>query len=340
MRMKSTVTIRDVANKAGVSVSTVSRVLNHRDGVSEETGRRVQEVIAELNYTSSLAARSMRSRCTHILGLIVPDLVNAYSSHIIRGVNAAVKQESYDLLVYPSSHHWNGDCRDHERCQVALLNSGITDGTIVVTPQAASFPLDYPIVVIDPNGEGTNVPSIISTNYIGTMDVMDYLVQLGHRRIGFVSGRADLYSAIRRFQGYVDGLAEHDIPFDETLVAQGDYTWETGYHRARRLLGLANSPTAIFAANDQSAMGVMEAARDLGLSVPQALSVVGFDNVVESGRTTPKLTTVDQSLEAMGYLAVQLVLELVRGKPIDGSIHRLPTRLIVRDSCQPPPSMS
>jgi LacI family transcriptional regulator len=329
-------TIRDVASKAGVSVSTVSRVLNDRDGVSRATYERVRRVIEELNYTSSLAARSMRSHHTHVIGLVVPDLSNSFSNLIIRGVNAAIGEADYGLLVYTSGCRLNEDGILHEQRQVALLNSALTDGTIVVTPRATAFSLSHPVVVIDPNCESSNMPAVLSTNWAGAVAAMEYLIQLGHRRIGLIQGRSDLHSAARRLQGYLDSLEQHGIPYDESLVCAGDFTRETGYRCGCQLLGLAHPPTAIFAANDESAIGAMGAARDAGLGIPADLSVVGFDNITESAWTTPKLTTVDQSLETMGYSAARLLFDLIQGRPVEELIRRLPTKLIVRESCQPP----
>ena len=162
----------------------------------------------------------------------------------------------------------------------------------------------------------------------------DYLIGLGHRRIGFIGGRPDLQCAQRRLQGYQYTLRQANIPLDPALIAAGDFTKETGQECARQLLSLPEPPTAIFAANDQSAMGAIKAARNAGLRVPDDLSVIGFDNIPEAAYFDPALTTIDQFMERMGYTATETLIDLVQGKPLERELHKVPTQLIVRDSCQ------
>lgn len=327
------VRIQDVARAAGVSVTTASRVLNNKADVAPETYERVRRVMQELNYTASLAAKSMRSQTANVIGLLVPEVTEVYNQEIIKGVGAAIRDSGYDLMIYtrgrPTGASW-------ELEHVALLSNGLTDGCIVVTPSAPVFPDTARIVVIDPLGDGANVPSVVARNRAGALAAMEYLIGLGHHRIGFIGGRPDTLSAIRRFEGYRDGLAAAGIAFDPGLVEGGDYTLERALHSARKLLDRPERPTAIFAANDQTAMGVLDIAVALGISVPEELSVVGFDNVPEAGYMTPGLTTVDQSIRDMGKLATQLLLGILRGAEPDDKLSKVPTRLIIRDSCQPP----
>ena len=181
-------TIRDVARAAGVSVSTVSRVLNDKDDVAPDTNRRIRDVIADLGYTSSLAARSMRSHQTGVIGVVVPDLEDPFSIQIVKGIHHAIVDLHYDLIAYTS-----GSIKQHSRAQgeqryVSLLNGSITDGIIVVTPAATRFSTSAPLVAIDPNNECPDCLTVIATNYAGATDAMDYLIGLGHRRIGFIGG--------------------------------------------------------------------------------------------------------------------------------------------------------
>jgi len=336
MRSKEPVVrIQDVARAAGVSVTTASRVLNNKDDVAPETYEKVRRVMRELNYTASLAAKSLRSRTTNVIGLLVPEVTDVFNQEIIRGVGVGIRGSGYDLMIYtrerPTGAAW-------EQQHVALLSSGLTDGCIVVTPSAPSFPDSARIVVIDPQGDGANVPSVVARNRLGALAVMEYLIGLGHRRIGFIGGRPDMLSAIRRFKGYQDGLAAAGIAYDPRLVQQGDYTRERGYEAGRRLLELPDRPTAIFAANDVSAMAVMDAARQLGIRVPQDLSVVGFDNVPEAAQVSPRLTTVDQSIQEMGTLATEMLIGSLRGAAPEQKLLKVPTRLVIRDSCQAPAS--
>ncbi|MCR4405533.1 MAG: LacI family transcriptional regulator [Anaerolineae bacterium] len=333
-RKKGTVTIQDVAETAGVSVSTVSRVLNNKDDVAPATYEKVQRVIEELGYTSSLAARSMRSRRTGVIGLIVPDVGDPFSILVMKGVNRAITELDYDLIIYTSGSIKKRSAAERERHFVSLLNGSIADGVIIVTPAATTFSTAAPVVTIDPNNECPECLTIIATNHAGAIAAMEYLIGLGHRRIGFISGRPDLQSANHRLQGYLDALRQANIPQDPALIEIGDFSRETGRICARRLLSLPEPPTAIFAANDQSAFGAIEAAREMGLRVPDDLSVVGFDNIPEAAYYNPALTTVDQFIEQMGYVATEMLLGLVQGEPLENDLHLMPTQLVVRDSCR------
>jgi LacI family transcriptional regulator len=340
-RNPKAVTIRDVANQAGVSVTTVSRVLNGKDDISEETVKKVMAVVQELGYASSLAARGMRSHRTNLLGLILHDVASLYSQEIMRGVNQVIARIDKDLIIYTSGGLNRENVAQHERHYVALLNGSVTDGAIVVTPTATQFTTHAPLVIIDPNNESPDYPAIIATNQEGALAAMSYLTDLGHRRIGHIAGEMKLISANQRLQGYKDGLAAAGIPLNQDLIEIGDYTTETAVICARKLLSLPDRPTAIFAANDVSAIGVYQAARELGLQIPRDLSVVGFDNLREAAQLNPPLTTIDQSLEKMGIIATEMLVELVKGESLqinpaeEGNLYKIPTQLVIRDSCAP-----
>lgn len=340
------ITIRDVANKAGVSVTTVSRVLNGKDDISEPTIQKVLAVVQELGYASSLAARGMRSHRTNLIGLILHDVASLYSQEIMRGVNQAIARIDKDLIIYTSGGLNRENVAQHERHYVALLNGSVTDGAIMVTPTATQFTTHAPLVIIDPNTEAPDYPAIIATNQEGALAAMSYLIDLGHRRIGHIAGEMKLISASQRLQGYKDSLAVAGIPLNEDLIEMGDYTTETAVICARKLLSLPDRPTAIFAANDASAIGVYQAARELGLQIPGDLSVIGFDNLRDAAHLNPPLTTIDQPLEKMGTIATEMLVELVKGKPLPinpaepANLYKIPTQLVIRDSCAPVPSLS
>jgi len=333
-RNKRPTTIRDVATAAGVSVSTVSRVLNDKDDIAPETYERVKTVISEMGYASSLAARSMRSLRTNVVGLIIPDAGEPFPIEVMKGVNNAIAALDYDLIIYTCGDTHKHYAADRERKFVSLLNNSITDGVIVVTPAATHFPTSAPVVAVDPHYEITEYPSVISTNREGAMEAMNYLIQLGHRRIGFISGRFDLMSANRRLRGYQDSLDQAGIPIDPTLIVQGDFTAGAGLRCARQLLSLPEPPTAIFAANDQSALGAYQAAHESGLTIPADLSIIGFDNIPDAAQVDPGLTTVDQSIQEMGKIAIQMLLSLIDGESLENHIVKTSTRLVIRGSCQ------
>jgi len=335
-RLKATVTIHDVARAAGVSVSTVSRVLNDKDDVAETTYSRVQKVISELGYTSSLAAKSMRSHKTNVIGLIMPDLAEAFPIEVMKGVDRAIAQYNYDLIVYTNGDIHKNTSAEKERHYVSLLNNSITDGIIIVTPVTTTFATNAPVVAVDPNNETPDCPAVIATNRDGALSAMNYLTELGHRRIGYVGGRTDLQSAIRRLQGYVDGLQQAGIEVNQDLVTVGNFTQESGYQCGMELLTKGERPTAVFAANDRSAFGLIKAAQELGLNIPNDLSVVGFDNIPETAYyLSIGLTTVCQSVQQMGSVATDMLLKLINKEQLDEKLYKMPTQLIVRGSCRP-----
>jgi LacI family transcriptional regulator len=192
--------------------------------------------------------------------------------------------------------------------------------------------VDAPIVSIDPLASNPNFPAVHATNYQGALDAMEYLIGLGHKRIGYIGGRAELESASRRLKGYRDALEKAGLPIDESLIVSGDYTTETGVSGARQLLALENPPTAIFSSNDQMAMGVYQVAQELGVRIPEDLSVVGFDNITESKYMG--LTTVDQFISEMGYVATQILIKLINGESLEEQAYRMQTKLVIRNSCR------
>ena len=328
------VRIQDVARSAGVSVSTVSRVLNGKVDVAAATYTRVRKIIDELGYSSSLAAKGMRSHRTNVIGVIIFDLSLSFCTEVVRGIDQTVQARAYDLLVYTSNRAKHSGDAGWERKVIAQLNGGIVDGIIFVTPTSVNLPTTYPLVAIDP-GDASDFPAVLSTNQAGASEAVNYLIGLGHRQIGLIGGSSALLSARQRRQGYEAALQAAGLPVLPEFYAQGDYSRQTAAGAAYQLLTLPNRPTAILAANDQSAFAVLEIASQLGMQVPQDLSVIGFDNTPESAYTKPPLTTVDQSLTAMGSQAAELLIQLIEGQPVEQRLYSLPTRLVVRQSCQP-----
>ena len=330
---KRAVTIQDVAEAAGVSVSTVSRVLNAKVDVAIDTQERILTVIDELGYTTNLAAKSMRSLKKNLLGLIIPDIGFPYSIEIMKGIDRAIAESDYDLLLFTTGGLQTKDLVARTQYYVSLLNNSLTDGVLIVASDVTDIKSGGLIVSVDPHLALPNYPSVQGTNYQGAKDVMRYLISLGHKRIGFIDGWAGAGTAERRIKGYRDGLKEAEIEIDEALIVPGDYSTERAKQSALVLLKLDPPPTAIFASNDQSALGVYHAAETLGLRVPDDVSVVGFDNIAEAKYIG--LTTVDQSLSEMGYIATQMLIQLVNGELLqDSHVHKVPTKLIIRSSCR------
>ena len=331
-KKKRTVTIRDVAKTAGVSVSTVSRVLNGKADVASDTQDRILSVIDDLGYTTNLAARSMRSQKNYMVGLIMPDIAYPFAIEVMKGVNQAIAQSEFDLLVYTTGDVRKSGQASHEQKYVSLLTNSITDGVIIVAPVAGEYLTNAPIVSIDPLMSNPHYPSVHATNYHGASEAMQYLLDLGHRRIAHISGRAELESSNRRLKGYLDSLEKAGVAIDPDLIVAGDYTTGTGAKAARELLALDCPPTAIFASNDQTAMGVYQVAEEIGLRIPEDLSVIGFDNIMESKYMG--LTSIDQFISEMGFVATQMLIKLINDEPLEAQTYRMQTRLVIRNSCQ------
>jgi LacI family transcriptional regulator len=329
----SRTTIRDVAERAGVSVATVSKVLNGRYGVSASTLAHVQAVIEELGYHSSIVASSLRSHRTNVVGILVADL-EPFSTELLKGAAGAVRDTPYELVVYSAGGR-AADRVGWERRYLSRLGGTLIDGALLVTPTVVDAQVGIPVVAVDPHTGDSGVPTIASDNLHGARLATEHLLELGHRRIGFIAGRADLESARLREQGYRLALADAGIEVDPALLGEGSFEVEPAHKSALEMLLGAEPPTAIFAANDLSALGVLAAAAELGIDVPADLSIVGFDNVPESVMSEPPLTTVDQSIQLMGRRAVEMLLGLLGGAEIPQRI-TLSTRLVQRKSTAAP----
>ncbi len=325
------ITIVDVAAAAGVSVATVSKVINDRYGVAEKTSARVRAVIDELGYTSSLVAQSLRSRRSNVIGILVSD-IESFNAELLKGAARAIRGTGYDLVVF-SDCGQREDQVGWERRSLARV-SALTDGAILVTPSGIDVTSSAPIVAVDHNVQSSTLPTVDADNLSGAVTATEHLIRLGHRRIGFLAGRPDLESARLREQGYRQALEAAGIPFDPNLVRVGSYQPEAAREAARDLLASEPQPTAIFAANDASAIETIAVAKALGLTVPGDLSVVGFDNVPESALCEPPLTTVEQPIQRMGEEAVRLLLALIDDPTGPPAQVVLPTRLVERASCR------
>lgn len=328
--MTRRVTITDVARAADVSVATVSKVINGRYGVAQATSTRVQQVIEDLGYESSLVARSLRSHRTHVIGILVAEF-EPFSTEILKGAAAAVADAGYELLAYTGASSGPG----WERRYLSRLSGTLIDGAVLVTPSVVDVDAQVPVVAVDPHTGPSGFPSVDSDNLTGARLATDHLIELGHRRIGFLGGRPDLESSQLRETGYREALAAAGLPVDESLIRVGDYRSEPARAPMSELLALGNRPTAVFAANDISAIAAMEVATEAGLRVPDDLSVVGFDDVPEAAGATPPLTTVRQPIQRLGAEAVTLLLALLDGERPASTHIRLDTTLVRRGSTAP-----
>jgi len=325
-------TINDVATAAGVSVATVSKAVNGRYGIAPATAARVLKIVQELGYESSLVASSMRSRKTGVIGVLIADF-EPFSAEILKGVGAELRDSHYDLLAYAGSHQQQGP--GWERRSLQRLSGTLIDGAIIVTPTVVSAAADIPVVAIDPHAGRADLPTVESDSFSGARQATQYLIELGHTRIGFIGGRPDLRSAALRDAGYRRALADAGILFDPALVRNGQYLQETAREPAMSLLRGPRRPTAVFAANDLSGIATLEAAAELGLDVPGDLSVIGFDDIPEASQMTPPMSTIRQPMQTLGAVAARMVVGLLAGEQPETMHILLPTRLIPRATTAP-----
>jgi LacI family transcriptional regulator len=328
------VTIRHVAEEARVSRMTVMRVLHNKPDVSEETRRRITEIMQTLGYVPRAVSR-VKPRDGKIVGLLIPDITTFYMGEILRGVSRAADQLNYGLMLYTQG---TTDHAKRTSYYLAVFDNTLVDGVLLVVPYDYEAIVNdlkrhsLPYVIIDHHNDTGSEPAVAATNRKGALDAMRYLLALGHRRIGFITGRGDLICSRDRLQGYRDGLAEVGLPFDPALVREGDFSQPTGFRQGQALLELKDPPTAIFASNDVMAFGVMDAAKTAGLNIGQDISVVGFDDIYSASQSYPPLTTVHQPLATMGEAALQMLITLLEGRPCLTLRQEMPTELIIRGS--------
>jgi LacI family transcriptional regulator len=317
-----------------VSVATVSKVLNNRYGVAASTYAHVQKVIAELGYEASLVAQSLRNHKTNVIGILVFDL-EPFSTELLKGTADAIRDTGFELVIYSAAGR-TGDLEGWERRYLSRLSGTLIDGAVLVTPTIVDVNYGAPFVAVDPHTGTSQIPTIDADNLRGAHLATEHLIDLGHTRIAMLTGRHDLQSALLREKGYRQAMRKAQLDIDERLVRPGEYHPDPSRDSARKMLGLPDPPTAIFAANDASALVTMAVAAELGLRVPEDLSVVGFDNIPEAALHTPSLTTVAQPIRLMGRRAVEMLIELIEGRTLERTHLTLDTRLVVRASTAAP----
>jgi LacI family transcriptional regulator len=331
-------TIREIAQLAGVSIATVSRVVNRSGYVSEKTRSAVESVIREHGYTANRTARGLSGGRTGLVGVTVPRIHPAYFSLIVAGVAEALYEHDMRIVLCPTLH-------EHAR-EVSLLERlmhGTTDCGLLVLPEESSSELrtlmnhGYRFVVVDPRKRiDERVPTVSAAHSSGADQATRHLLDLGHRRIGAITGPRGTMATEERQRGYHAALAAAGVLPDPELVIESNFDIDGGRKAASALLDLADPPTAIFAFNDPLAIGAMQAALARNLRIPQDLSVVGFDDTAEAELVTPALTTVRQPLAEMGRMAVSLLTRLLENHRFEALHVELATQLIVRASSGPP----
>jgi LacI family transcriptional regulator len=327
-------TIHAVAKRAGVSIATVSRLLNGSTRVSEETAARVRRAIEEVGYLPNASARGLAMSANGTLAVIFPKLSGPFFSELIRGAEASARETGYHLLVY-------GDSSLAKATQEQMLGLLATksDGLILASENIG---LDYirdvqrwglPVVVLGRQPDDISVDSVRPDNINGAVKAVSHLIEHGYRRIAMITGRRTHLHAADREAGYRKALYDHGLPIISELVIPGAFDEESGYAATHLLLRMQPVPEAIFAANDEMAIGALAAVREKGLRVPADIALVGFDDIAQARYVQPSLTTVDQDMHGQAQIAVQMLLARVNGSDAETETRLVPTELVIRESC-------
>jgi LacI family transcriptional regulator len=306
---------KDIAARAGVSQATVSRVINSKPNVREKTRDRVLQVIDEMGYVPDAGARGLVTQRTTKIGLIVSDIVNPFYPELVESVEELARQSGYAVLLCNTQRDPAND-EIYARFLVEQRVAGVLFAS--VTPQSGA-PRQFshariPMVFMNRYLRNEPVPSVLTDNVVGAYKMTKYLIELGHSRVAFVRGLPDTTTSQDRELGYRQCLADHSMKVAPTLLEQGDYTRDGARQAALRLLRLPSLPTAIFCANDYMAFGALDAAYELGLRVPEDISIVGFDNIALSSLKAISLTTVEQPIAQMARRAMEILLSLIEDK--------------------------
>ncbi len=336
-------TIRELARLSGVSVGTVSRALNGYTDVRPETRERIVRLARELDYTPAAAARTLVTQRSHVIGVFLetgeghPDLQHPFFHEVLVGLKGCIGEEGYDLLLFASERPGNGygdhsylkRCRHHNVDGVALMGVDAENDELRRLLRS-----ELPCVGVDVELAGTCTGYVMSDNVLGAGVAVRHLHELGHRRIATITGLLDKKPGIDRLRGYRQACQDLALAYRDEYVAYGDFYFESGHQAARRLLALDEPPTAIFAAADMTAIGVIRAAAEAGLDVPGDLSVVGFDDIQLAEHVHPPLTTLAQDKTGLGVEAARLLLRQIEGADVADPV-TLPVELIVRGSTAP-----
>ncbi len=316
--MAEKLTIHDIARLAGVSNATVSRVLNNKPDVNAETRERVLRIVNEQNFSPSIAAAGLAGKRNRLIAVLVPSLSWPFISEMMRGVAESAEARSYEIVLYTI-------LGEQDRTDVIkrILATKLTSGLLAIQVGQSSdylthlYEQGFPVTIISDQVQPTKAPWISVDNYTGALEATRHLIRLGHKRIAHIHGPKNFLSSFERYNGYQAALQEVGISPDPELVVYGDFTPIGGRQGANQLFSLAERPTAIFAASDFMAYGVVAVAERYGLRIPQDIALVGFDDMATSAHFIPALTTVRQPFYEMGQQGMQMLLSLMEGSRAD-----------------------
>lgn len=327
----------DVAKLAGVSLATVSAVINNSAQVSATRRQRVLEAVQTVGYQANTIARSLKTGTTKTIGLMIADITNPFFTSVIHAIQEVAYLHGYVVMLCCSDED-----PEKERLHLRLMSDRMVDALIIATAgetaelRALIDSRRTPVVLIDRLLDGISTDAVVIDNVVAARDAVRYLISLGHRRIGLITGRNSLSTAKERYQGYCEALVEANIPVRDALVGAARFGSDDGYIAAMSLLSLAERPTAIFASNNLSGIGLMRGIKDSGLRCPADISVACFDDFEWANVFDPCLTTVAQPTRAIGVQAMTIVLEHLQGTGAPRSaarVVRMRAELRIRDSC-------
>lgn len=336
-------TIRDIARKAGVSVATVSRVVNGHPSVSLATKARVLSVTQEMGYRPNAVARSLVTRRSYILGVFFLDPYNSDLRHpffqeVLAGFKLRVGQEGYDLLIFNNQRPAEAGLSFTQRCYEQQVDGVLVVGVPRINPDLHELAVSgIPCMGVDCDLVGPRAGHISSDNVRGAVEATEYLIGLGHRRIALINGSGDTKVAQDRLIGYRKALQARGLAFNADWVFDGSFTEEGGYTCMNALLGQPSRPTAVFCSADVTAIGAIQAMRENGLQAPKDLSVVGFDDITPAAYFRPRLTTVRQEAMVIGRMAAEALVAMISDEEFTPPVLTVPTQLLIRDSSAPPP---
>ncbi|MGM0877305.1 MAG: LacI family DNA-binding transcriptional regulator [Bacillota bacterium] len=322
----------DVAKLANVSPATVSRVLSNPEMVSKETREKVLAVIDQVNYKPHIVARQFRTKETKIILVVVPDITSAFFSKVLRGIEHVAVSNGYQVILGDTENDI-----EREREYINLLLQKQADGMVLLTARLDKTKLEeisnhFPMVLACEYMDGLNIPTVSIDNISSARKATEHLILQGHTKIAHITGPINVILSRDRLRGYQQAMMSHDIDIDPAYIQEGDFTFESGYNQMLKLLALETPPTAVFAFNDEMAIGAIKAAKDSSLNVPKDLAVVGFDNIKMSTVIEPNLTTIDQPKYAIGKKAMELLLKLINGESINKKKFVMTDELIIRES--------
>jgi LacI family transcriptional regulator len=327
----------DVAELAGVSQSVVSQILNNNDiSVSDETRRRVLDAIEELGYVPNKFAQSLRTNKTLTIASIIPDITNPFYPAFQRGIQSVTNKMNYDLIIYDTD-----EMEENEKRSLKSLQQANVDGAIVSLFhhgfEALKPLVDQGIPVVywrgGPVRKDLTIDLIYVDNVAMAKTAVSYLIEKGHSRIGMIAGLENTPPRQDRIRGFREAMEKHNLPLEETLIQDGDFTETGGYQGMKKLLRLDPRPTAVFASNDLMALGAMLAMREENLRIPEEVALIGLDDIPAAKLVHPSLTTITQMQEDIGRIAAEMIFERIEGTAPSGSrVVEMPYKLIVRDS--------